>query len=524
VSDLSRLARNLEELLRQSKILKHRNIFIYVASTGLDSRSASFQLVAAVQGMLDEQFVEGIRDKSRRGSIGSIERGHIPGGKCHGYRNVPIEDPNRKGVHGRNAVVGVYQEILPEEAEIVPRIFQMYAEGYSYERIAKQLNREGVLSPQPSRNGCVRSWGYTRIREMLFNERYRGRVIWGRTTTVKDLETGRTEVRKVPPSEWIIKDNEKVRIISEELWAAVREQNPRMTKKVSCAANGGMNRTAASRTYLFSGCLQCGLCNASIVIIAKSGDHAIYGCPYHRHRGVCKNNLKIDRRRLEDQLLGKLVASLRAPEYAELIAQEFERQLKAAQKAETSAKTEAEANRDELLRERATLSKNVANLADAIAEHGLSVMLSTQLSQAEKRIELIDGLLKPKAKSERPSATPEQIREFLTRRMEQLVEVLLGDPEKAKRELSTRIDKLILTPQAHDGRNLLVVTGDLRLFADDDALPFNSGDGLGELGKLIRNGEHYEPPPQIVDYGLRRKRQPLRGHRVSYFCFSSADR
>jgi site-specific DNA recombinase len=145
--------------------------------------------------MMDEQFIQGVRDKSRRGAIGSIERGFTPGGKCYGYRNVPIEDPNRRGMHGHNAVIGVYQEIIPGEAEIVRRIFQMYADGYSYGRIAKQLNEEGVLSPMPSRYGCVRSWGHTGVREMLFNERYRGRVIWGRTTTVKNPETRRTEVR-----------------------------------------------------------------------------------------------------------------------------------------------------------------------------------------------------------------------------------------------------------------------------------------------------------------------------------------
>jgi hypothetical protein len=40
----------------------------------------------------------------------------------------------------------VYEEIVPEQAEVVRRIFRMYGEGWSYERIAKQLNDEGVLS------------------------------------------------------------------------------------------------------------------------------------------------------------------------------------------------------------------------------------------------------------------------------------------------------------------------------------------------------------------------------------------
>ena len=496
IADTSRLARNLEELLHLNKVLKFHGIYIYLASTGLDSRSPAFEMWLTMAGMNDEQFVQGIRDKSRRGAIGSIDRGFTPGGKCYGYRNIPIEDPNRRGLYGHNAVIGVYQEILPEEAEIVRRIFQMYADGYSYARIAKRLNEEGVQSPHPSRNGCIRSWGHTGVREMLFNERYRGRIIWGRTTKVKNPETRRTEVRKVPPSEWITKDMPNLRIISEELWEAAHAQNRRKNQKTSSARNGGMYRTVASRTYLFSGCLQCGLCGASMVIVGKSGAYALYGCPYNRYRNVCKNNLKIRQRRVEDQLIEKLAASLRSPDCANLIAEEFERQLAAAQEAEASARDEAEGKRDELLRERASLSKKAANLADAIGEHGLSPVLSTQLSHAESRIAAIDHLLTAKPRYERVSTSQEQIREFLSRRMGQLAEVLLGDPEIAKQEISKRIDKLVLTPGSRDGRDVFVVTGDLRLFADDDVMPFNSGEGtVGHYmpGGISLNGFVLDP-------------------------------
>jgi site-specific DNA recombinase len=109
-------------------------------------------------------------------------------------------------------------------------------------------------------------------------------------------------MRKVPLSEWITNDNEKLRIISEELWAAVRAQNQSKNQKTSSATNGGMNRTAASRTYLLSGCLQCGLCKASMAITGGTAPNSYYRCPYHRFRGSRKNNLKIRQRRLEDQL------------------------------------------------------------------------------------------------------------------------------------------------------------------------------------------------------------------------------
>lgn len=44
--------------------------------------------------------------------------------------------------------------------------------------------------------------------------------------------------------------------------------------------------------------------------------------------------------------------------------------------------------------------EGVANLADAIALHCISGALSSQLSQAEKRLDVVTGLLKPKANTE----------------------------------------------------------------------------------------------------------------------------
>ncbi len=74
----------------------------------------------------------------------------------------------------------------------------------------------------------------------------------------------------------------------------------------------------------------------------------------------------------------------------------------------------------------------------------------------------------------RPSVSREQIKEFLSRRAEQLVEVFLGDPKRAKQEIFKRVNKLVLTPESRNGRDVFVVTGDLVLFADDDVIPLNS--------------------------------------------------
>ena len=148
------------------------------------------------------------------------------------------------------------------------------------------------------------------------------------------------------------------------------------------------------------------------------------------------------------------------------------------QKAQSLAATEALDNREVLLKERSVLTENADNLGKSMAAHGFSLTLSAQLSHAERRIETITGLLKPKVKIDvkPPSAT--QIEEFLHRRMEDLVGLLKGDPIQAKHELAKRIDKLVLTPATQNGGPVLLVTGDLKLFSEDDVMPFISGAGI----------------------------------------------
>lgn len=49
--------------------------------------------------------------------------------------------------HGRPLITGVRLEVREDEAGTERRIFEMYAGGNSLQKIAKQLNGEGVISP-----------------------------------------------------------------------------------------------------------------------------------------------------------------------------------------------------------------------------------------------------------------------------------------------------------------------------------------------------------------------------------------
>ena len=106
--------------------------------------------------------------------------------------------------HGRPLITGVRLEAREEEGGTVRRIFEMYAGGNSLQKIAKQLNVEGVISPQPQKGRISRSWCPSSIRTILRNERYRGRVIWGKTVKVRS-KSGKRIYKRTPQDKWAVR-------------------------------------------------------------------------------------------------------------------------------------------------------------------------------------------------------------------------------------------------------------------------------------------------------------------------------
>jgi DNA invertase Pin-like site-specific DNA recombinase len=194
VDDTSRLARDLSDALRTVKVLEFHNVAVVSVSQGIDSAQGNARQLLAMHGIMDEQYLVDLAKKVHRGQEGRALKGYTTGGRLYGYTNVPIEDPSRTGKYGRPAISGVELVINSAQAEVVKRIFTMYAGGTGQAAIAIQLNAEAVAGP----NG---RWSTFTIHEMLRNERYRGVNVWGRTRKFRNPETGKKVSRPVPESE-----------------------------------------------------------------------------------------------------------------------------------------------------------------------------------------------------------------------------------------------------------------------------------------------------------------------------------
>ena len=316
VDDTSRLSRHQASAMLLFERFKFLGVRVVAVGQGIDSSSEQAEVLMAVHGLIDSQYVKELAKKTHRGLEGNVLRGFHAGGRCFGYRNVRTAD-------------GVRLEVNDGEAATVRRIFEMSANGYSLKAITKVLNAE-QLSPPRARAGRLRAtWCPTAIREMLRRELYIGRMVWNRSKFVKKPGSRKRIRRERPQSEWSVSERPELRILPDELWRAVQD---RLAWTGAAYGRRGKGRNLIGRGvhHLLSGFLKCAECgsNLTIVVGAGKGRQARYGCPHNSIRGACSNNLREREDWIAERLLSDLQSNVLRPEAVDFAVEEFGRQLK----------------------------------------------------------------------------------------------------------------------------------------------------------------------------------------------------
>ena len=172
----------------------------------------------------------------------------------YGYKMVKTGILTKRGVERKT-----YQ-IVPTEAEIVKKIFNLFTEeGYGGIRIAKYLNERGYKTHKGL------EWSYSTINNMLRNPIYKGYLCFHKTSVPKG---GGKRKRVINKDEWIY-SKEKIPefvIISEEQFEKAQKiKLARTNKNKECEeANKEYFKYQTKGEMLFTGYIFCGGCGSKL--------------------------------------------------------------------------------------------------------------------------------------------------------------------------------------------------------------------------------------------------------------------
>lgn len=437
---LDRLSRDQEDIAGAYKRLRFAGVPIITLSEGEIT-----ELHVGLKGTMNALFLKDLAAKTHRGIRGRVEAGKVGCGNAYGYRVIREIDAAGRVTTGE-------REIVPEEAEVVRRIFRDYAAGKSPRRIAIELNAEGVPAPWGSK------WCDSSIRGnralgsgIINNEFYVGEMVWNRRRRMKNPDTGRVEPRFNPESEWVHVQAPHLRIIEDDLWRAARQRQDSLA--LIYEDNMAKSRTAAASANrrpktLLSGLLVCGVCGGSV---AKRGNNR-FGCVSHIMGKGCTNTRTIDRDVLEARVIAGLKDGLVSPDaIAEAMRAFIE---------ETNRLNQhRRASRDVDVHRLEKARKAIAGIVAAIEDGGYSRPLMERLKVLEGEVEALEAQM-AEAPADVPDVHP-NVADIYRRKVERLVEALAHPEEhdQAAQALRAVIDKIVVTPGAKRGEVHAVLSG-----------------------------------------------------------------
>lgn len=154
---ISRFARNTQEYIQFVRELLRLGISIHFEKENIDTGKMTSEQVAQIYGAFAQMESTNHSSNMRFSVRMRMEKGlFVPSSVPYGYR-----------LAGRDL------EIIPEEAEVVRRIFSAYLSGQGKDDIARELNQLGV-----DRGRNREKWHPSTVAYILTNISYTGDMIW----------------------------------------------------------------------------------------------------------------------------------------------------------------------------------------------------------------------------------------------------------------------------------------------------------------------------------------------------------
>lgn len=248
----------------------------------LDSINAEKEFEITLRGMLAQDESRNTSENIQWGFQRKFEKGDI----FTKYKNFM----------GYDCVDGEIV-IVPEQAEVVRKIFDLYLQGLSLGQIKAYLESQGIKTATGKE-----IWDTKTIQKMLKNEKYKGDTMLQKTFT-ENFMTGKKSKNIGQHNKYYVKDSHPA-IISAEVFDKAQEE---MTNRARLVSNeDGTVETSGSKynsKYLLGNLLVCGNCGASYRRRTERGK-VVWRCAtrIEKGKGVCANSPTIDDEWVQDVL------------------------------------------------------------------------------------------------------------------------------------------------------------------------------------------------------------------------------
>lgn len=203
---LDRLTRSVFDIEKLMKIVNDLECDIDCLADESNTTTSNGRMVMRIMTSVSQNEIEKCSERTKVGLAGAIKNGHLPSKTPLGYKR-----ENRKLVPNE------------ETKEIIIKVFDLYLQGKSHQKIANIFNNEGVLG---------KVWYDSTISKILSNEVYKGDYIHGKRTK--------------HPSYY---NNVVEPLVNTDKWESCQSQKLRNARHYE--------RTS---TYLFTNKLKCSVC------------------------------------------------------------------------------------------------------------------------------------------------------------------------------------------------------------------------------------------------------------------------
>ena len=283
---ISRVSRDTLEVLKIIRFLRERGINMHFENEKLDSIEADKEFEITLRGMLAQDESRNTSENIQWGFQRKFEKGDI----FTKYKNFM----------GYDCVDGEIV-IVPEQAEVVRNIFDLYLQGLSFGQIKYFLESQGIKTTTGKE-----TWDAKTIQRMLINEKYKGDTMLQKTFT-EDFMTGKKSKNIGQRNKYYVKDSHPA-IISAEVFEKVQEEMAKRSRFVS-KVDGSVeiSGTKYNSKYILGNLLVCGDCGASYRRRTERGK-VVWRCATRIEKGkeACPHSPTLDEGWIQD-VLGEAV-------------------------------------------------------------------------------------------------------------------------------------------------------------------------------------------------------------------------